>query len=301
MNKSLLLIIVAFIAINTNAQFKDPEQKIMNAEARKGVEGSFIKLSDGITHYEKVGIAKNGVVLLVHGFSVPYYIWDGFFENLVNVGFQVIRYDLYGRGYSDRLNKEYTTTVYSQQIFDLIKGLSIKTPVYLMGVSFGGIVSANFTLTYPALVKKLVLIDPAAGKTNITSTEQALDEMMAINSEKRALGQLDDFKYPANFPNWVSRYKVQMQYKGTRKALVSTLFHYDTIPNLDRYKSLQNLQKSTLLIWGTEDHAVPYNYSDSIRSVLNVQFLSVSDAGHLPYLEKPTLVNKKVVSFLKEN
>jgi len=299
MNKSLLIIVLAFTALNTNAQFIDPEQKIMNAEARKGVGGSFIKLSDGITHYEKAGVAKNGVVILVHGFSVPYFIWDGFFENLVKKGFQVIRYDEYGRGYSDRLNKEYTSTVYSQQIFDLIKGLSIKTPVNLIGVSFGGIVSANFTLTYPTLVKKLVLIDPAAGRSNITITEQALDEMMGINSEKRALGQLDDFKYPANFPNWVSHYKVQMQYKGTRKALVSTLFHYDSIPNLDRYKSLQNLQKSTLLIWGTEDQTIPYKYSDSIRSVLNVKFLSVSDAGHLPYLEKPTLVNKKVVSFLK--
>ena len=116
MNKSLLLIVVAFIAINTNAQFKDPEQKIMNAEARKAVGGSFIKLSDGITHYEKAGVAKNGVVLLVHGFSVPYFIWDGFFENLVKEGFQVIRYDQYGRGYSDRLNKEYTTTVYLSNV-----------------------------------------------------------------------------------------------------------------------------------------------------------------------------------------
>jgi alpha-beta hydrolase superfamily lysophospholipase len=112
MNKSFLIIIFTFIAINTNAQFNDPEQKIMNTEARKGVGGSFIKLRDGITHYEKAGVAKNGVVILVHGFSVPYYIWDGFFENLVKEGFQVIRYDQYGRGYSDRLNKEYTSTVY---------------------------------------------------------------------------------------------------------------------------------------------------------------------------------------------
>ncbi len=292
---------LTFLSLITNAQFNDPEQKIMNAEARKGVSGSFIKLSDGITHYEKAGIAKNGVVILVHGFSVPYFIWNGFFENLVKEGYEVIRYDEYGRGYSDRLNKEYTSKVYSQQLYDLIKALAIKTPVNLMGVSFGGIVSTNFTLTYPNLVKKLVLIDPASAGNNMTMSESALDKMMGENSEKRAIGQLDDFKYPTNFPNWVNNYKVQMQYKGTRKALVSTLFHYDSIANLVRYKSLQNLHKPTLLIWGTEDHTVPYKYSDSIRSVLNVDFLSVSDAGHLPYLEKPDLVNKKVVDFLKKN
>ena len=91
-----------------------------------------------------------------------------------------------------------------------------------------------------------------------------------------------------------------MQYKGTRKALVSTTYHYDNISYLDRYKSLQNLNKRVLLIWGTEDHAVPFKYSDSIRATLNVQFLSISDAGHLPYLEKPEIANKEVIEFLKK-
>jgi pimeloyl-ACP methyl ester carboxylesterase len=291
---------MASAAINVHAQWSDPEVKIMDAAARKGVAGSFIKLSDGITHYEKAGSGKNGVVVLVHGFSVPYFIWNGFFESLVKEGYQVIRYDEFGRGYSDRLTKDYTSNVYSQQLYDLIKELSIKEPVNIIGVSFGGIVSANFTLAHPSLVKKLVLIDPASEKNKTNGNEQAFDEMMAKSSEMRAKGQLDDFKYPANFPHWVEDYKVQMQFKGTRKALVSTRYHYDTIPYLDRYKSLQNLNKPVLLIWGTEDHTVPLKYSDSIRSTLNVKFVSISDAGHLPYLEKPEIANKAVVEFLKK-
>jgi hypothetical protein len=47
---------------------------------------------------------------------------------------------------------------------------------------------------------------------------------MGLNSEKRAESQLEDFKYPNNFPGWVANYKVQMQYKGTRMALASTRF-----------------------------------------------------------------------------
>jgi pimeloyl-ACP methyl ester carboxylesterase len=300
MNKYILIICMAVAVLNVNAQWSDPEVKLMDANARKGVSGSFIKLSDGITHFEKAGTGKNGVVVLVHGFSVPYFIWNGFFENLVKEGYQVIRYDEFGRGYSDRLNKNYTSTVYTQQLYDLIKGLSIKQPINLIGVSFGGIVSANFTLSYPNLVKKLVLIDPVSERNKTFGTELAFDEMMAKSSDARANGQLEDFKYPANFPHWVEDYKVQMQYKGTRNALVSTRFHYDSIPYLDRYKSLQNLQKPVLLIWGTEDHTVPLKYSDSIRSILNVQFLSISDAGHLPYLEKPIIANKELIDFLKK-
>lgn len=61
---------------------------------------------------------------------------------------------------------------------------------------------------------------------------------MGLNSDKRAESRLEDFKYPNQFPNWVSNYKVQ--------------------------------------------------------------FLSVSDAGHLPYLEKPAIVNKEVFQYLHQ-
>jgi pimeloyl-ACP methyl ester carboxylesterase len=81
-------------------------------------------------------------------------------------------------------------------------------------------------------------------------------------------------------------------------ALASTRFYYDTVPYLDRYKSLNNLKKTVLLIWGTEDHTVPLKYSDSIKAVLQVHFLEVKDAGHLPYLEKPEIVNKEILEFL---
>jgi pimeloyl-ACP methyl ester carboxylesterase len=300
MKKAILIVIVSIFYIQLNAQWNDPEQKEMNAVARKGVTGSFIQLTDGITHYEIAGAPKHGVVVLVHGFSVPYFIWNGFFENLVSQGFQVIRYDEYGRGYSDRLKREYTSAVYTQQLKDLIKGLKIKTPVNIIGVSFGGIVSTNFTLAYPQMVKKVILIDPASERNNNQGTVQDLEKWMGMNSDKRAESQLEDFKYPNKFPNWVADYKVQMQYKGTRMALASTSFHYDTITYLDRYKSLNSLKKPVLLIWGTEDRTVPLKYSDSIKAVLNVRFLEVHDAGHLPYLEKPEIVNKEVLDFLNQ-
>jgi pimeloyl-ACP methyl ester carboxylesterase len=91
-----------------------------------------------------------------------------------------------------------------------------------------------------------------------------------------------------------------MQYKGTRMALVSTRFHYDTITYLDRYKELNSIHKPVMLIWGTEDRTVPLKYSDSIKAVLRVRFLEVKDAGHLPYLEKPEIVNKEILQFLRQ-
>jgi len=54
--------------------------------------------------------ARGPAVALVHGFSVPYYVWDPTAPELARAGFRVLRYDLYGRGYSDRPTPPTTRT-----------------------------------------------------------------------------------------------------------------------------------------------------------------------------------------------
>ena len=55
-------------------------------------------------------------VVLVHGFSVPYYIWDSTTTALAAAGYRVVRYDEYGRGLSDRPNVDYTADLYDRQL-----------------------------------------------------------------------------------------------------------------------------------------------------------------------------------------
>ena len=79
----------------------DGEDRVLNDQVRAGLEGDFIRLSDGYTHYQWAGPEDGQVVVLLHGFSVPYFLWDYVFKDLSEAGFRVLRYDLYGRGYSD--------------------------------------------------------------------------------------------------------------------------------------------------------------------------------------------------------
>ena len=237
---------------------------------------------------------------LVHGFSVPYYIWGGTYDSLVQQGFQVIRYDEFGRGYSDRPNVTYDPVLYRKQLFDLITSLKLKTPVSLAGLSFGGAVVSDFAVHYPQLIDKVILIDPVYPFGKINVPVLIADYKMALDHEKQASGQLEDFKYPEKFPDWVDRYKVQMQYKGFRHALISTRNNYSQDSIVSNYHKLGDLHKKILLIWGKEDRTVLFHYSDSLRKILPADFFPVDDAGHLPHLEKPFLVNQKIISFLKE-
>src|SRR5580692_600604 len=92
------------------------ELTVLDDTARKSAPGSFVQLSDGITHYELSGPDTGKVIILVHGFSVPYYIWDSNSSRLAQAGFRVLRYDEFGRGFSDRPDIKYNAFLYRRQI-----------------------------------------------------------------------------------------------------------------------------------------------------------------------------------------
>ena len=296
-----LFIIIVLAGIGAYIFFlvKNQEVKKMNAAARINITGKFIQLTDGITHYQTGGVDTGKTIMLVHGFSVPYYIWDGTYDSLVQQGFHVIRYDEFGRGFSDRPDAVYNLALYRKQLFDLIAALKLTAPINLVGVSFGGAVVTDFAVHYPQLIDKIILIDPVYSFSKKPEPEIIADYKMAIRHQKQASGQLEDFKYPERFTAWVDRYKVQMQYKGFRHALISTINNCNGDTIISNYHLLNALHKKILLIWGKEDKTVPFKYSDSLKQILQVDFLPVDDAGHLPYLEQPLLVNKKIISFLK--
>ena len=79
---------------------RNPETHTLDDAARRSAPGKFVRLSDGMTHYELLGPDSGATVLLVHGFSVPYYIWDSTAAALSSKGYRVLRYDEYGRGSS---------------------------------------------------------------------------------------------------------------------------------------------------------------------------------------------------------
>jgi pimeloyl-ACP methyl ester carboxylesterase len=296
----LAFFIFSFLVLWILFAIRNIETLKMDAAARKDAPGRFISLGGGVTHYDMAGVDTGKTVVLVHGFSVPYYIWDNIFDSLVQHGFHVIRYDEFGRGYSDRPDVDYLPALYTEQLYDLISSLKVKMPVTLMGVSFGGAVITDFAIHHPGLVDKLVLVDPVYDFDRSGFSELIADFVLAGQHEERAKGQLDDFKYPQHFPGWVDKYKVQMRYKGFRHALISTGFNFTGETIKGNYKALDSLKKNILLVWGRDDKTVPFALSDSLRKILHVQFFPVDDAAHLPYLEQPSIVSAKLISFLNE-
>jgi len=137
------------------------ETQILNDNLRASASGNFKEVSGGMTHYELDGPENGQTVVLIHGFSIPFQIWDTAFNPLVDAGYRVLRYDLFGRGYSDRPPEVYNQDLFDQQLLDLLYAIEIDLPVDLIGLSMGGAISVVFCDRHPELVRKLVLIDPS--------------------------------------------------------------------------------------------------------------------------------------------
>ena len=295
---SVIVLIIWMLAIMPFIRNSE-KSELTNATQAK-MTGKFVTLSYGKTHYQLDGAANGKVVILIHGFSVPMYIYDSTFQALTHAGFRVLRFDLWGRGYSSRPKTNYDLALFVQQTKELIDSLHLATPVNLVGTSMGGTIVAGFADKYPGLVRKVVLIDPHALKKNITPINiPILGDYYAAAFWMKALpqSQLSDFYLPDRHPDWPARYAEQMQYKGFRRAIVSTarnILHQDF---LTTYQKLHSFP--VLLIWGTSDKTIPKTEIDTLRKLLHPEFMPIDKAGHLPLLEQPTLVNNRLIAFLK--
>ena len=285
------------------------ETKELNDETRRSADGSFIQLPDGITHYELAGDENGKPVILIHGFSVPYFIYDPTFEFLTNSGFLALRYNLFGRGFSDRPRTRYNLDLFLKQLADLLEALRFTWPVNLIGLSTGGPIASVFTVHYPQHVDKLVLIDPVGAKPlTLSPMLKALKMPFFAETVLSLVGNhtliqsaSKDFFNPEFVEHFKSKYEVQMQYKGFRRAILSTLRNNMLGSFMEAYRQLGKMDKDILLFWGRNDITVPFEHSRGLCAALpNVQFHIIENCGHIPHYEKPEEVNPILLEFLRK-
>lgn len=301
--RRISLLALALVAIAGVAYLvRNPEKTTLNAAARAGAPGKFVTLSDGVTHYDVSGPDTGRAVVLVHGASVPYYIWDSTAVALSNAGYRVIRYDRYGFGLSDRPDALYDSTMFTRQINDLADSLKL-TQFDLMGLSLGGFVTAHYIASHADRVRTLTLLDPVAvGRAYPWYMKLPVVHewfMQTLVVPAAADGQPGDFFHPEKFPGWADRFRPQTAYRGIGRAMYRTGIALEGADYPAMYKVVGKTGIPVLLVWGKQDPVIAYKYSDMLRAAIpQAEFLPVDSAGHLPGMERSALVNAKMLEFL---
>lgn len=304
-NLVIATLAVAAAVVAAICDIRNPERLDLDATARQAAPGQFVTLGDGVTHYEVAGPETGQRVVLVHGFSVPSYIWDSTATALAAAGFRVARYDQFGRGYSDRPDVAYTGDLYDRQLQQLLDSLGWRGPVDVVGLSMGGPVSASFVTRHPERARSLTLVDPAAGPRTVPPAifraplvGAALWQGLVVPG--MAEGQLDDFVAPSKWPDWPERYRTQMRYRGFGRALLSTLREGGGVSLDSIYARVGASGIPTLLLWGVQDSTVSIEHAASVRRAIpQAQYHAIEGAGHLPHMERPDVVNPVLLDFLR--
>ena len=264
---------------------------------------NIVQLSNGFTYYKLENKKTNAIpVVLVHGFSVPSYIWDPTFELLSDKGYFVISLDLYGRGFSENVDEIYTDELFANQVIELLQKLNVDSARFL-GLSNGGRVISKIADIDPSIVEELIYVASSGFKFVDELNDKSVSEIEVSNFIKNnyptiSEGQLLDFKYPEKHSGWDIKYEELLKYKGFAKALISTRKNHYTMDKI--HIKIQNSDIPVFTIWGDSDQVVLYkDFEKRIDSILpkRKEFF-ILDSGHLPHMENPNEFNKILLSIL---
>ncbi|WP_240336774.1 alpha/beta hydrolase [Tropicibacter sp. Alg240-R139] len=282
-----LIVLIAMIIVVPFAI--EARRKVMGAEDRQEAPGEFVELSQGVTHYQWHGPVRGPIAVCVHGLTTPSFVWQGLASGLSAMGYRVLTYDLYGRGYSDRPDGAQTDAFFLQQLKELLDAQQVTEDFTLIGYSMGGAISTCFAAKHPDMVRLLVLLAPAGmsmatGRMAqfIRRTPLVGDWMMMALFPARHQREIEaERDLTSSVPDITDLQLRELEYQGFTSAVLSSLRGILGRELKDEHRAIHQAGVPVLAIWGRNDAVIPLTamgqlteWSRSTRQEV------IEDAGH---------------------
>lgn len=203
--------------------------------------------------------------------------WDLQVEALTSKGYLILRYDHFGRGYSDRPQADYDRSFYVNQLLELLKALKIKDKFHIVAHSFGGNIAVEFTVRNPDLVDKVILVAPVfyEAKENIgiklvriLLLGSYLARLILVNKLTNRANAIFADSNLSNLDFFQARFKEQTELEGFEQSVIS-MFRSDALESYEEtYASLGKQDRKIMLVWGDNDKSISRSDIESIRNLL---------------------------------
>ncbi len=263
-------------------------------------------------HAVKAGKENRQIALLIHGWSSSSYAMSPLM-GLLAQRFSVIAVDLPGYGKSPALPERATIPAYADLLADLLEEIS-DGPVVLVGHSMGGMISLELALRHPALVERMVLLNPTitgrlSAYINLVIFPVALLERFSLTSalvsivERSVVGMTDLMMRPASFAERTGimekeyhRLRADARRPGQGKVRAQC---FRAMRDNDLSGQIGGIETPSLVIWGAEDNTVPLRDAGVVADEWPAADLRIfPKAGHWPHFESPENTNRQIASFL---
>ena len=276
--------------------------------SRNGVEsyrdhapGRFAKLGQGVTHYQWLGPARGPVVVAVHGLTTPSPVFYAIAEGLARIGYRVLVYDLYGRGFSDAPRGPQDAAFFTQQLDELLKHQGLEGDLTLLGYSMGGSIATAYAAQHPARMRRLILL--ASGGVWLREdgfTERCRtmpftgDWLHAVIGTRRArrtlrgkLGKAYDIK------GIIELQLAEYRSRGFVRSLLSSRRHMLADVQESQHRAIGREGIPVVGIWAEKDDVIPLRSLGTLTQWNRaVRQEVINGAGHdLPYTASADIVN----------
>ncbi len=249
-------------------------------------------------HLVRTGPRGGRPVVLLHPVGLDLTYWGDYIAALGN-DHDVVAVDLPGQGRSPGTAAEWTLPRATRTLLETITDLDAAA-VDLVGLSVGGMLAQAITVTAPALVHSLTLLDTAAA-----FPEQGRTLMRERAAATRADGMAA--VVPSTVARWftadtVARRPDLVDRVTTTLLADDPLVHaamWDMIAELDLVDRLPEIGCPTLVMVGEHDSSSPVAAARQLRDgIPRAQLTVVPHAAHLAPLEQPEIVNTRLAAFL---
>jgi len=245
-------------------------------------------------------------ILLLHGFDSSVFEFRRLLPLLAQQS-STWAIDLLGFGFTDRQSalaagSDFSPTAIKAHLYYSWKTL-IREPIVLVGASMGGAVALDFALSYPELVRQLVLIDsaglmagPTLGKYLVPPLGYLATSFLQ-NLKVRQQISLKAYHEPSYAsPDALHCAALHLQQPGWRQALVA----FTRSGGYGSFRlQLGQLQPQTLILWGRFDQILGTADAERFQqAIAGSQLLWIDDSGHVPHLEKPQETAQAICDFL---
>ena len=322
-----LLIFICLPASLTRAQSKPSASgKFVNYQMQEG----FIDSNGTLIYYKSLG--RGTPLLIVHG--GPGASHDYFLPYLLPLArsHRLIFIDERGSGKSEKLEdpKGYTIENMAEDVEAVRQGLNLGK-VTLLGHSYGGALAEAYALKYQNNLTHLILCSTWASTKEMNQVFVKMKEKMApelrdrIDAQEKAglFGHGKDFeknRYTADYmvaawgegyfpyvyqgrpdPNYdpiangVMSWDLYREMWGSDGEFVIS-GNLKSVEYLDR---LLSIHVPTLFLVGDHDECDPSLSEEMHSKIANSKIVVLPKAGHMTFVDQPTLFNKSVAEFLK--
>ncbi|HKY72261.1 MAG TPA: alpha/beta fold hydrolase [Nitrospira sp.] len=257
-------------------------------------------------------VGQGEPVILMHGFGGSMWQWEHQ-QTALSTEFRVITPDLIGSGLSAKPDIEYRPDQMLDYFVRFMDALQIRQAT-LVGNSMGAGLAIGMALAHPDRVSRLVLIGgfPAKVRERLTSPtiQRALDTPAP--------------SWLASFGNWlfggvmiesvlkeivhdpalltpavIERSNRNRQRPGVIPPLMTVR---DTLPLWETgfATRIGEIGHMTLIVWGEQDRVFPLRVGEELHhTIKGAVLVRIPNAGHIPQWERPDLVNRAMIEFLR--